>query len=192
MAVVDRRIQRTRETLHSALMALVVEGPYDTITVQQILDRANIGRSTFYTHFQDKDELLVWGTEHLRQTLSAAQQQLDPSAAKSPESLIRFSRAMFEHADRYRKIYRALVNSAVWPHVRQRIQNIIADLLRREMASMKGQKMRVPLELLIHYIAATLMTVMTWWVDHRSSLSVEEIDEVYRSLVVPAIRSNLA
>src|SRR5437867_8818115 len=72
MAVVDRRIQRTRKTLHEALMALVLEGPYDSITVQQILDRANVGRSTFYTHFQDKDELLMWGTQHLRATLSAA------------------------------------------------------------------------------------------------------------------------
>src|SRR5262245_44997259 len=118
MAVVDRRIQRTRETLHSALMALVVEVPYARITVQQILDRANVGRSTFYSHFQDKDELLIWGTQHLRETLVASRRQLAPS----PENLIQFSGAMFEHADRYRKIYRALVNSAVWPHVRQRIQ----------------------------------------------------------------------
>src|SRR5437867_5173407 len=84
MAVVDRRIQRTRKTLHEALMALVLEGPYDSITVQQILDRANIGRSTFYTHFQDKDELLMWGTQHLRTTLSAAQKETGASAAASP------------------------------------------------------------------------------------------------------------
>jgi len=192
---VDRRIQRTRKTLHEALMALVLEGLYDTITVQQILDRANIGRSTFYTHFQDKDELLMWGTQHLRTTLSAAQQERDASAAASPERIIYFSRAMFDHANGYRRIYRALVNSAVWPHVRQRIQNILAELIRRECETVKRSqrsKSKLPLELFVHYLAATLMTVMTWWVDHKNSLSAEEIDQVYRVLVLPSIRSAFA
>jgi len=190
MTVVDRRIQRTRKTLHEALMALVLEGPYDTITVQQILDRANIGRSTFYTHFQDKDELLMWGTQHLRATLSARQER-----DASPERIIYCSRAMFDHADSYRKIYRALVNSAVWPHVRQRIQNILAELIRRECETVKRSqrsKSKLPLELFVHYLAATLMTVMTWWVDHKNSLSAEEIDQVYRVLVLPSIRSAFA
>ena len=177
----DRRIQRTRSTLHQALMALVLEGPYEAITVQQILDRANVGRSTFYTHFQDKDELLMWGTEHLRETLAAASRA--PGAAPDP---LRFSRAMFEHAHGYRKVYRALVNSSVWPHVRQRIQNILADLIRRETASARRQsraKSKLPQELFVHYLASTLMTVVTWWVDHNNSLSPEEIDEVFRGLV---------
>jgi len=195
MAVVDRRIQRTRKTLHEALMALVLEGPYDSITVQEILDRANVGRSTFYTHFQDKDELLMWGTEHLRATLSAAQKEREAAAAGSPERIIYFSRAMFDHADGYRKIYRALVNSAVWPYVRQRIQNILAELIRRECEAVKRvkrSKSKLPLELFVHYLAATLMTVMTWWVDHKNSLSAEEIDQVYRGLVLPSIRSAFA
>jgi AcrR family transcriptional regulator len=189
--VVDRRIQRTRTTLHQALMALVLEGPYDSITVQQILDRANVGRSTFYTHFRDKDELLMWGTQHLKVTLSAAKREHDASR----ERVIYFSRAMFDHADSYRKIYRALVNSAVWPHVRQRIQNILAELIRRECSAMKRlqrSKSKLPLELFVHYLAATLMTVMTWWVDHRNSLSAEEIDQVYRELVLPSIQSAFA
>ena len=195
MAVVDRRIQRTRKALHEALKALVLEGPYDSITVQQILDRANVGRSTFYTHFHDKDELLMWGTQHLRATLSAERQERDASSGASPERIIYFSRAMFDHANGYRKIYRALVNSAVWPHVRQRIQNILAELIRRECEMVKRSqrsKSKLPLELFVHYLAATLMTVMTWWVDHKNSLSAEEIDQVYRVLVLPSIRSAFA
>src|SRR5262249_23581790 len=161
----------------------------------QILDRANVGRSTFYSHFQDKDELLIWGTEHLRATLSAAQRNGDATAAKSPERIIHFSRPMFDHAHRYRKINPALVNSAVLPHVRQRIQNILAELIRRECAAMKRlhrSKSKLPLELFVHYLAATLVTVMTWWIDHNSSLSPEEIDEVYRGLVISSIRSAFA
>ena len=57
----DRRVQRTRRLLHKALMSQVLEKKYESITVQEILDVADVGRSTFYTHFQDKDELLVSG-----------------------------------------------------------------------------------------------------------------------------------
>ena len=56
---VDRRIRRTQKSLHEALISLVLEKSYDSITVQEILDRADIGRSTFYAHFDGKDKLTV-------------------------------------------------------------------------------------------------------------------------------------
>jgi AcrR family transcriptional regulator len=192
MDATDRRVQRTRKSLHQALMSLVLEVPYDSITVQQVIDRANVGRSTFYTHFQDKDELLISGIHDLQAMLTAAQQQRKSSDPH--ENVIAFSRAMFEHADQYRKVYRALVNTSVWPHVRQRIQNVLADLIRREcVAAMKQRsKSKLPAELYVHYLASTLMAVMTWWVDHKSSLSADEIDDVFRSLVLPTARSVFA
>ena len=57
----DRRIQKTKALLHEALFSLIVEKNYESIVVNDILDRANVGRSTFYMHFGDKDELLVSG-----------------------------------------------------------------------------------------------------------------------------------
>src|SRR5262245_53483333 len=57
----DRRVQRTKTSLHDALIGLAIEKPYPSIAVKEILDRANVGRSTFYTHFRDKDDLLESG-----------------------------------------------------------------------------------------------------------------------------------
>ena len=57
----DRRIQKTQNLLREALVSLIAEKPYDSIVVKEILDRANVGRSTFYMHFRDKDDLLVSG-----------------------------------------------------------------------------------------------------------------------------------
>jgi len=57
----DRRIQKTQRALREALTSLIGEKPYDDIAVKEILDRANVGRSTFYMHFRDKDELLLSG-----------------------------------------------------------------------------------------------------------------------------------
>src|SRR5215471_19459582 len=69
----DRRVQRTRRLLHKALMSCILEKKYESITVQEILDRADVGRSTFYTHFRDKDELLVSGFGEVQRLLKSAQ-----------------------------------------------------------------------------------------------------------------------
>lgn len=55
----DRRIRHTRDRFGDALIKLVQEKPFDTITVQDILDRADVGRSTFYVHYRDKNDLLL-------------------------------------------------------------------------------------------------------------------------------------
>jgi AcrR family transcriptional regulator len=55
----DQRIRRTCERLGSALVALIQEKPIDHVTVQEVLDRASVGRSTFYLHYRDKDDLLL-------------------------------------------------------------------------------------------------------------------------------------
>src|SRR5690242_13310 len=62
----DRRIQRTRQLLLDSLIQLILEKGYESITVQDIIDRANVGRSTFYSHFQDKEDLLLSGFESMR------------------------------------------------------------------------------------------------------------------------------
>jgi len=191
----DRRVQRTRKSLHQALMSLVREGNYDSITVQQILDRANIGRSTFYSHFQNKDELLISGVHDLRTTLTAAQQKGQLSA-KGHERVIGFSLAMFEHANEDRNIYRSLLRSQAWPLVRQRIQDVLAGLIREECRSEIGRHKKgtseIPIELLVHVLAATLMSVLAWWIDYKSGLSPTEINDMFRALVLPSVRSVLS
>ena len=68
----DRRVQRTRRTLREALIALILEKGYDQVTVQHIIDRADVGRSTFYAHFENKDKLLLSGFENVREMLLEA------------------------------------------------------------------------------------------------------------------------
>ena len=72
----DRRIQKTMHLLHEALGSLIREKPYDEIVVQEILDRANVGRSTFYMHFRDKDELLVSGIHDMLGSVHATLEAL--------------------------------------------------------------------------------------------------------------------
>src|SRR5215207_5209269 len=93
-----RRVQRTGRLLHDALGALIHEKPYDAIAVKEILARANVGRSTFYSHYRDKDELLVSG---IHAVLGAGRSAHRP-AARRPDVLW-FSRPMFEHVHQHRR-----------------------------------------------------------------------------------------
>jgi AcrR family transcriptional regulator len=190
----DRRVQKTRKGLHEALISLLLETNYDSVTIQQILDRANVGRSTFYTHFKDKNELLLSGIHDFQSTLASVQQH-GRAPAKGHESIVAFSRAMFEHASAYRDVYHALLNTQVWPRVRQRIQDNLTELIRQECKSeiqkLKKASSDVPVDLFVHFLASTFMSVLTWWLDRRSRLSPQQIDEVFRSLVVPSIDAAL-
>src|SRR5687768_18535965 len=66
----DARVRRTRDALGDALVALMQEKPFDTITVQDVLDRAKVGRSTFYSHYSDKDDLLMSDAEEFFESVS--------------------------------------------------------------------------------------------------------------------------
>jgi AcrR family transcriptional regulator len=138
----DRRVRRTQKLLHRALMSLVLEKSYDSIAIQEILDRADIGRSTFYAHFKSKDELLISGTHELRDTLNSAMQR-ERSSSKHHEFVIGFSRAMFEHASEYREVYHALLNTQGWPLFRQRLEEMFEEMIRRECKA-EIQRLKTP------------------------------------------------
>src|SRR5712671_3191569 len=96
---IDRRILRTRATLQHALNSLILKKGYESITVQDICDAANVGRSTFYAHYTSKDDLKRKGFEKLRKLLVDRQKEaLAAAAADNKDRSLGFSLAMFEHA----------------------------------------------------------------------------------------------
>lgn len=107
----DRGVRRTRRLLHEALRSLIVEKGYDHVTVQDVIDRADVGRATFYAHFRDKDDLLMSGFEEMRKSLRR-HLVTSPRAHEKPlgEGL-GFARALFDHAQGHRREYRAQVGS---------------------------------------------------------------------------------
>lgn len=189
----DRRVHRTRRLLHKALMSLILEKKYQSITVQEILDRADVGRSTFYLHFQDKDELLVSGFEYLKSFLESVQETSRKVSGKSYERIIGFSLPMFEHAQEYRRVNRALLGSDAEAVVRRRIHSVLAGIvsreLNRELQNRMGSTGPVSRELLAHFLVSTYISVLTWWLNSRNPVSPKDIDVAYRHLVLPCLAS---
>src|SRR5216110_1512601 len=105
----DRRVQRTRKLLQDALISLMIEKGYEATTVQDIIDRANVGRATFYAHFADKETLLVSRLEDLRAMLAQQQQQALTTRGALRARRLGFSLAMLEHARAHLPLYGAIV-----------------------------------------------------------------------------------
>ena len=189
----DRRTQKTRAALQEALISLMFEKSYEAILIQEILDRANVGRSTFYTHFRDKDELLVEGLQGLKELLRNAQIATPTPSNKSYEKVIGFSLAMFEHAHDHKKLYRSLVSGPGWVIVRQRIEEILVQLMKEEARALFKRRTasEVPFELFIHFLGATFMSVLTWWFNFKRPLPPKEINALFRELVIPTLAAHL-
>ena len=190
----DRRIQKTRKVLHEALISLILEKDYRSITIQEIIDRANVGRSTFYTHFQDKDDLLTSEVGNLRHMLRTAQVKTPLVSEKSYEKIIGFSLMMFEHAYEYRHVYKALIGSQGGAVVLQHIPDMLVDLIRDgskvEFEKRRRKDSEIPFELFVHFIASAFVSVMSWWLDHKSPLPPKTINAIFRALVIPSLATN--
>ena len=106
MAQHDRRIRRTRRLLIEALIALIMEKGYSKLTVQDILDRADVGRSTFYAHFRDREALLLACFDNVRDELRTEIDAMTPGASLPDPA--RPAAAIFAHAQRRQPVYRAL------------------------------------------------------------------------------------
>ncbi len=182
----DRRVARTRRALRDALAALLHEKPYDAIGVQDILDRADVGRSTFYTHFRDKDELLEAGIDAM---LFAVPQPARGSSERWEERLLWFSRPIFEFHAAQRAAGAAPFHGRARAVLHARLQRALAATLapavRAEFAPRHASP--IPPDLLTASITATFSVVFEWWLDQPQPPSVERAEAVFRALVIPTL-----
>jgi AcrR family transcriptional regulator len=186
MAQHDRRVRRTRRLLIEALIALIMEKGYSKITVQDILDRADIGRSTFYAHFRDREALLVACFDNVRDELRREIDALTPGA--SPPDPARPAAAIFAHAQRRRPVYRALCGkqggTIVIEHLHGLVRGLLEDHLQPHLAA-AGSDM--PVEVVAEFHASATIGLLSWWVEHDFPYGPSRLAELYRRLATPGI-----
>lgn len=187
----DRRIARTKRALLEALHSLIREKDYDSIVVKEILDRADVGRSAFYTHFTDKDDLLAHGIYDIVGGLPTQHALPGESRADGP---LWFSQTIFEHVDRARRttIHKLGRRGATILHQRlnQVLVKLIVEQLRSEHRKEHKRGDRIPTDLLAHFLAGTFVLVLNWWIESKSQMSPSAANDLFRSLVMPTLASN--
>jgi AcrR family transcriptional regulator len=175
----DRRVRRTRGAILAALAGLMQEKGYDAVTVADIIDRADIGRSTFYTHFTDKRHVLDASLGELATFLRGQR-------TATPNQIFGFSLALFEHAHEQRPLLRALLGRRGSAVVRRRIETILAELVREEIGTSTDDAATVPAEIIVDYVVGAYMALLARWLDD-DRYSPRTMDAAFRQLVLPGL-----
>jgi AcrR family transcriptional regulator len=187
----DRRIIKTRRLLQDAMVSLLLEKGYDAITVQDLLDRANVGRSTFYAHYRDKEALLLSGFDEMVAHFQASV-VADPQAALSEESLKKVGLLVFQHALENQKVFKALfggdANGIVLNHARKYFSQLVRSHLENVLV---GRAPKIPLEVIVEFGMGALLSLLTWWLNQKTAYSAEQINQYYWGLVEPGVQMAL-
>jgi AcrR family transcriptional regulator len=185
----DRRVKRTRRLLEDALLALIKVKEFDAISVQEIIDRADVGRATFYAHYDNKEDLLESGFDGLLVTLQERQREAASRGGRPEERLFAFSRYLLAHADEHREIFPAMVSQRGGALIQHLLRRLLVKIVRGDVKAMDsyGSKNGPPAEATIEFIAGGLFGLMMWWMSGKKRLSVEEMDRMFRNFAISAV-----
>jgi AcrR family transcriptional regulator len=190
----DRRVRRTRDLLRRALLSLIQEKGYDRITVQDILDRADIGRSTFYAHYRDKDDLLRAGFEDIGAALAAERDRADRRPGGKAE-LLEPMHVVFDHVGRHRQFWGPLSRKGGANLVTRILHQSVSDLVRAHLRSRipETQADQTRLEPAIQFVTGACMGLLIWWLENDTvPYTAEEIHAIFRRLATQGLRRFLA
>jgi AcrR family transcriptional regulator len=191
-SAMDKRILRTRQALKNALLELMVEIGYEKTTVQRILERAGVGRATFYVHFRSKEDLLRRSLDGLGKDLA---EECKPARigrvreGSRGSVLLGFTLAFFRHVDSHRRLYRAIVGHESGLIVERQMRRLLAGLVKPDVVLKDRRRNSVEAEMTVQYVVGALMSVVIWWLDRDIKLSPEEMNDMFRNMVLPAIQS---
>ena len=185
---VDRRIQRTRQLLDDALIELILEKGYDKITVQNIADQANVGRSTFYAHCLDKDDLMEKSVNLMMEEFGS---HFLPSNDGDAQEVMIPSLALFRHTQTHPQLYKAMLGGGAIEIVIKAIRDGLIDHARAyfEKEERAGKRLGVPMEILTTHLAGSLLTLLTWWLENEMPYPPEQMNEMFKQLTMLGIGS---
>jgi AcrR family transcriptional regulator len=183
--VMDRRVQKTRKLLQDALVDLVSEKGFESVTIQEILDKANVGRSTFYTHFQDKEELLhscFEGLGKLFEDHGSGPMKSDNNRGDSPND--EFILNVFGFVGRNHRLFKALLGRqgiAIFNHP---VYDVLFAYMQKHIEQPKalGKGNSLQTQMVAHYFTSAFIGVLRWWVEQDMPCTAEDMGKSFRRL----------
>ena len=209
----DRRVQKTRKLLQDSLIALVSEKGYESVTIREILDKANVGRSTFYAHFQDKDQLLRSILDRLDELFEQHKKQLvdamkNIGTADSSDHALGLSPtlSLFQFVGQNHLFFKAMLGNRgygifikpIYDYVFAHIHGIFTKPVHDDVFTHLHEPFKMlrsrekygslESEIAAHYFVSALMGILVWWIEKDMPCTAEEIDRLFRQLAIPGFR----
>lgn len=154
----DRRTARSRKALSGAFVSLLCEKPYAKISIQDIVDRADVGRSTFYEHFENKEQLMLWGHDHLKELILGG---AGPAPGGAPR--LKFL-GLYRHLAESREMAEALGRGPAGEIISGFLRDTLRRSLEAQVARPGTREDRARLALLAEAAAAGLVAALWRWV----------------------------
>ncbi|MFD8062437.1 TetR/AcrR family transcriptional regulator [Streptomyces cyaneofuscatus] len=173
----DRRTRRTRRALSAALVGLVLERGFSALTVEDITERADVGRATFYSHFRDKEGLFAQVTSNLLDELA---ERLRPAMTDSPVGFTgKPVMEMLRHARDERDVYRIVLRGEGDGKPLQMFMDTLADATAeefRDRAARNSVEPRIDPGLLARVWVGEQIAVLRWWAEQEAPpMPVEDV-----------------
>lgn len=178
LSPLDPRAARTRRVLVDALIELVVEYGYATLTVRQIAARAGVARTTFYAHFQGKDDLLFNGLRARYEALRAAVAPGEMNATADWDHVA-------AHADFYRVMLGPQGSAAFVAHLRTLLADAMRDHLLAPLTA--AGTPRLDVDFMAHYLAGAQLGLYQWWLDSGMRAPAAEMAQAGQDLAVKGL-----
>lgn len=173
---IDRRVQRTRKLLWDALVDLILRKGYENVTIKDIIDEANIGRSTFYAHYENKEQLLFNGQPHFFEKIQRSIEKADG---------LDFG-LIFDHARDNRYVARALFGINGGQMVKDHMKDLIKYQLQQtenKWEEKQGLSDAAKKELLIEAAASAIVSIISRWIEKEMNIDSSEMAELCETLV---------
>jgi AcrR family transcriptional regulator len=170
----DRRVARTRLALRDAMLHLLHDRGWDELGIQEICDRANIGRSTFYIHYRSKEDLLSEGLNDLRDALVSS------ASHNSRKQPLPFIKGLLEHVAEQRQVFRSVIGRRSGQGVERQFREMVFQLTALELDKRKLPKPRA--QLLARYLSGGIVEVIARWVDQPRSPALDDLEASLQKL----------
>lgn len=186
----DRRMQKTRAAIFDAFNRLLSKKNYSKITIQEIIDEANIGRSTFYAHFETKDDLLKEMCEklfnHIFSDNLQAEETHDFSLSKgqSNTSLTHILYHLKDDEKNLKGILCCESSDLFWNYIRQQFSRYITNYLLNVRTTKSSS---IPDELLINHISGSFVDLVKWWMQNGMKETPEKVEKYFEAFIFPII-----
>jgi AcrR family transcriptional regulator len=175
--VLDRRVRKSRRQLRDALVNLILEGGWDEVSVIDVCARADVGRSTFYLHFADKEDLLLSGFDELHEALNV-------SGARAAGSFA-FVAPLLEHAKANTRLMRAVAGRKSGQAVQRRFRDVLNALVGAELAALEVSAALRPR--LARFLTGGLVELLLDWLESPKSLEPGSLAALFRRLSEAAV-----
>lgn len=181
---VDPRVRRTRRLLREAMVALIMEKDYGSITIRNITERAEVAYITFFRHFESLDDLLM---EVLEEGLVELQSHVETLAEQSETAgLETEGRLIFEYIQQNADFFRILFKSQSAVRIRKRVVQMMTAIFERSCWPLTKADNQMTIRILSNHLATSLLALIEWWLDNHMQPAPAQMGGVYKNLIIDA------